>query len=173
MNKLFRIRKISFVKITSILLVTGLLFLASNRSQADDTSGGCGLGWAVTKKISLLATTTRATTHAFLPPTFGMTSGTSGCASHSLAKKDLPAANFALANYESLRLEMAQGHGEYLTAFAKTLGCAPSANAVFGETAKTHFQELMQKSPSGLELFENSKSLIKGNPALSAQCAQG
>lgn len=104
----------------------GILLLAlisASLAFAEDKSNGCGLGWQVTKKMSMVATTTRNTTNSIVPNTFGMTSGTLGCTRHSVVKKDKAPEHFAEANYESLLAEMAMGQGEALHAFSQTLGC--------------------------------------------------
>src|SRR3954471_20570420 len=97
------------------LLVAIALALVSSAAFASDGGGsdGCGLGWQVTQKKSFLGTTTRGTTNAVVPPTFGMTSGTIGCDQHGFAKNDQKAIEFVAANYEPLMVEMAQGNGEY------------------------------------------------------------
>lgn len=104
----------------------GILLLAlisASLAYAEDKSNGCGLGWQVTKKMSMVATTTRTTTNSVVPNTFGMTSGTLGCTRHSVVKKGSAPLHFAEANYESLLAEMAMGQGEALQAFSQTLGC--------------------------------------------------
>lgn len=144
---------------------------ASIVAKADDTSSGCGLGWAVTKKVTLSGTTTRNTTHSTLPPTFGMTSGTSGCAQHSFAKKEQEAVLFAMANTDALSIEMAQGQGEYLQAFARTFGCKDNAGALFGEVVQKNYNAIFsEKNTNGVDVFRNTQSQIRKNTALAAQC---
>src|SRR5262245_4508488 len=115
-----------------LLLVLTIAFLVPP-ALADDSSSGCGLGWEVTRKMSLASSAIRSTTHAFLPNTFSMTSGTSGCAKHELVKGDEKAVMFAVNNYDSLVVEMAQGKGEYLESFAEALGCGDASMARFSD----------------------------------------
>src|SRR4051812_42927982 len=82
-------------------------------AQQPDTDS-CGLGWQVTQKKTLSAKTTRGTTNAFVPPTFGMTTGTIGCAQHPLSKRDVEGALYATTNFDELSVEMAEGQGEFL-----------------------------------------------------------
>jgi len=131
---------------------------------------GCGLGWQVTQKKTMLGTTVRATTNAVVPPTFGMTSGTMGCDKHDIAKNDMDAAKFAFNNQEPLTIEMAQGQGEYLAGFAKTLGCEDSAQADFAKMTQDQFGQIVQKGQSPLSLLKNVKAQMKSHPVLSESC---
>lgn len=100
-----------------------LLALVSTSVIAADGSSGCGLGWRVAPKQSLLSSMTRNTTHVILPNTFSMTFGTSGCSQHSIVKKDRAVEHFVEANFENLQIEMAQGQGESLLALSELMGC--------------------------------------------------
>lgn len=120
-------------------------------------SDGCGLGWEITNKKSFLATTTRATTNAFVPPTFGMTTGTIGCDQHSLAKNEIPGAEFVASNYDNLVVEMASGNGENLQALARTLGCSDAAALELGSVTKANFESLVGNG-GAVELFKNVKA---------------
>jgi len=149
------------------LLVLVCLSLFPLSAFADDQSDGCGLGWQVTQKTTFSATTTRGTTNGFVPPTFGMTSGTMGCARHDLAKKDEPAAIYAVNNYETLTVEMAEGRGEILTGFARTLGCDDGAISAFGQMTQKNYRNL----PSGaLDMFRSVKTQISLDPVLAVSC---
>lgn len=124
------------------------LALGSFAAFADPDSDSCGLGWQVTKKKTFSATTTRGTTNAVVPPTFGMTSGTMGCAQHSLVKNDMKPLHYADANYENLMAEIAQGQGEYLAGFATTMGCESSE---FTSALQSNFSEIVEgKTPADL-----------------------
>ncbi|MFL5785712.1 MAG: DUF3015 family protein [Bacteriovoracaceae bacterium] len=129
-------------------VLVAALVLGSFAALADDTSDGCGLGWQVTKKKTFSATTTRFTTNAFVPPTFGMTSGTIGCEQHALVKADMKPLHYADANYENLMTEIAQGQGEYLTGFAAAMGCSSEA---FSSALQSNFSEIVEgKTPADL-----------------------
>lgn len=169
-----------------VLLVAGLLPVAANADTKKkggaldssmssggtvepDKGDGCGLGWQVTQKRSFLATTTRGTTNSFVPPTFGMTSGTIGCEQHSFAKEDRDAAVYAFNNLEPLTVEMAQGSGEYLSAFARTLGCSDSVQAEFGRMTQDNYS-VITNAVNGAEMFHNVKAQMKKNSALVSGC---
>lgn len=138
----------------------------SNPSGTD----GCGLGWQVTQKKTMLGTTIRGTTNAVVPPTFGMTSGTMGCDQHSIAKNDMEAAKFAYNNQDSISIEMAQGQGEYLAGLAKTLGCDDQVQAEFAKMTQDNYASIVGEGQSALRLIQNVKSQIKKNPVLSESC---
>ena len=175
-------------KLVITLLIAGLVPVAANAEAKKggsldkamsssapagdrDTGDGCGLGWQVTAKRTMLATTTRGTTNSFVPPTFGMTSGTIGCQQHSFAKNELPAATYAFNNHDMLTQEMAQGSGEYLSAFARTLGCSENVTAEFGRTMQTNYSTIVgDENTSAVEMFHNVKRHLRSNPVLANGC---
>ena len=135
-----------------------------------DKGDGCGLGWQITKERTMLATTTRGTTNAFVPPTFGMTTGTIGCEQHSFAMRERAAAEFAYNNIDKLTVDMARGEGEYITSLARAFGCADSAVKAFGETARAALPQLLEKTDSGIEFYQSIKASVRANPALLNAC---
>lgn len=147
---------------------------SGGRKQPSDDqpdSDSCGLGWQVTQKKTFAATCTRGTTNAVIPPTFGMTSGTMGCAQHAIAKKDEPALMYVLANYEPLSLEMAQGSGEYIDGLARSLGCNARTYGAFGEMTQKNFKILTNGGKATpVQLFKNVKKQVETSQALSADC---
>jgi len=146
-----------------LVLVSGLFVGVAAQAADGGGSDGCGLGWQVTQKKSLIATTTRGTTNAVVPPTFGMTSGTIGCDQHSFARRDVPAAQFVATNYDALMMDMAQGEGEALQALAHTMGCNNAA--AFGEMTRREFSSLTENADS-LELVRRLREEAAKNVAL-------
>jgi opacity protein-like surface antigen len=136
----------------------------TNLSPEQDVGDGCGLGWQVTQSRTFLATTTRATTNATVPPTFGMTSGTLGCVQHSFAKNEVEAVSYAVANYDALSIEMASGQGETLAAFARTLGCDAASSAALGNVTQSRYNSI--GGQSGIEMYRNVKAELASNSAL-------
>jgi hypothetical protein len=158
--------------ILSGLAAMAAVLLISFSAQARDSSDGCGLGWEVTSKTTFSATSTRGTTNAFVPPTFGMTSGTLGCAKHDLVKKkDEAAAFYAVENYDSLRQEMAEGSGENLRAFASLMGCEGSAYQGFARLVQSRFSAIAADSDTRLNLVLNVRSELEDSPELAASCS--
>lgn len=72
------------------LVVLAAVLALPALSHARDTMDGCGLGWEVTSSETMIGTTTRGTTNAVVPPTFGMTTGTLGCKKLDIASNDVP-----------------------------------------------------------------------------------
>ena len=130
-----------------LALVISTLFFSL--AYAGNDSDSCGAGWYVTQKKSLFGTSTRGTTNGTIPPTFGMTSGTSGCAQHSLAKKEEKSKAFTYENYDSLIIDMAVGEGESLLALSSLLECDKS----FALATKENFKNLYADNPE--VLFQN------------------
>lgn len=161
-------------KIWAYFCLGALLATAGTSAFAEDKSDGCGVGWKVTQSKSLLGTTTRGTTAGTLPPSFSMTSGTSGCAKHSIVKnEDMPAAAYAVTNYESLMIEMAQGQGEYLDGFASAFGCKGTAREAFAQLTQKNYRNLVKpelQPAAGIEMFKEVKHQIESNEALASQC---
>jgi len=137
------------------------LFATLTPAFAADGGGsdGCGLGWQVTQKKSFLATTTRATTNAIVPPTFGMTSGTIGCDQHTFAKNELPAVNMVATNQDAILLDIAAGGGENFAALAQAMGCSESAS--LARKAQGSYSTLSGESSE--QLYRSVKSMAVAN----------
>lgn len=135
---------------------------------AGDSSSGCGLGWAVFKDNSLISSALRATTNAIFLNTIAMTSGTSGCAKHSIVKNDKKSLHFMDANKHQLMTEMAYGQGEYVSGLATLMGCDAQ---VFSETMKERYQEVFaREGMKARELVNRVQAQILLNKNLAASC---
>lgn len=153
--------------VLNVACALAVVTVAANFSRAEDKSSGCGLGWQVSKRDSLVSSSFRSTTNAVGSQTFAMTSGTSGCAKHSIVKNEKQGLHYAEANYENLVVEMAEGHGEYLEAFSAVLGCSPSMYPDFSQMTRNHYSEIMtSETANGGKLLENVKSVMKTDPRL-------
>lgn len=157
-------------KMEGYSMPAGTRQLNAGRDANPSGTDGCGLGWQITQKKTMFGTSIRATTNAFVPPTFGMTSGTLGCDKHDIAKNDMEAAKYAYNNQEPLSIEMAQGEGEYLAGFAKTLGCDDSVQGDFAKMTQENYENIVAEGQSPLALLKNVKAQIKANPALAGSC---
>lgn len=143
------------------------LTLGATVASADDKSDGCGPGWWVTKTTSFSATTTRATTNSYVRP-FAMTSGTSGCAKHSLVMNG-KRLEFIQANKDQLALETALGQGEFLSAFAASMGCAPELNAAFSAALRSHYGDVFAPAADAETVLRGAERVVRAEPAL-ARC---
>jgi hypothetical protein len=150
-----------------LVLLAGLL-LFSAAAFASDSSSGCGLGWMILKKNSLVSSSLRATTNGiFFNATFGMTSGTSGCAKHDIVQNEKKAIHFAEANFGKLMQEMSQGSGEYLTSFSAVLGC--KNNAGFSSAMQKNFSAVADAT-NGVALYNKVSNQFNTNLEIQKAC---
>jgi hypothetical protein len=127
-----------FQRIAFILIACSfLVFQAGGVGAAGnpDNGPGCGLGklawmdYGSQKQIApqVMMATTNGT---FGSQTFGISSGTSGCANDGVIMKNKHI-NLASRAFESLAEDMAQGRGEHLAALAALLGVPEEAQPEF------------------------------------------
>jgi hypothetical protein len=150
--------------------VLGLLIglgMFSSVTMAADSSSGCGLGWMVFQKNSLVSSSLRATTNTMFLNTIAMTFGTSGCAKHDIVMNEKKAIHFAEANFEKIMQEMAQGNGEFISSFAQVLGCRDVAG--FNQATKNNFAQLVGPQ-NGVELFERISQEFTQNFSIQKAC---
>lgn len=155
-----------------LLLCVGMLFL-SFQSFGADGSSGCGPGWYVAKKNSLLSSSLRSTTNGLLFPsvTFGMTFGTSNCAKHSIVKNEKEDLKFATENYFEIAADSTKGNGEFLSAYAELMGCHGDAVQKFNKKVKIGFDKLFKKdSIDPTNLVKETYILILEDKELVKNC---
>lgn len=138
-------------------------------ARAEDSSSGCGLGWQVSQKQSLLSSAIRSTTNAVLPNTFSMTSGTSGCAQHSIVKNESEQQYFVEANLEPLTLEMARGQGDALHGLASVMGCE-GAYLDFSTSVQKNYSKIFSGSHTPSQILNGVKKEIQISPSLALAC---
>ncbi len=131
----------------------------SSVAQAKDSLDGCGLGWEVTDQKTYTATTTRSTTNAFVPPGFGMTTGTMGCEQLDIGKLDEQAADYVATNYESLKSELASGRGEYVDSLADAFGCSAQAEQM-GARIQKNYSTVVAPARDSLQLYKNIRTEV-------------
>lgn len=137
------------------ILVSVAILLSVTTTYARDTFDGCGLGWEVTDKKTVLATTTRGTTNGFVPPTFGMTTGTIGCEQfEGIAANEQEQMKYVAQNYETLRSQLAVGNGEYVDAAAQSFNCDSIS---FGQHMQQNYDNVVAPAQNGIELYKNLK----------------
>ena len=152
-------------------LIIGLMALVATTSVfAADSSSGCGMGYEVAPKQSLVSSSTRSIVNSTFSNTIAMTLGTSGCAKHSIVQNDAKGIHFAEANMNVLALEMARGNGEFVTSFASVYGCNNSE--AFGSMVQSNYESVLPATnTTGVELYNNVKTQIRNNATLSASCS--
>ena len=152
-------------------LIIGLMALVATTSAfAADSSSGCGMGYEVAPKQSLVSSSTRTIVNATFSNTVAMTLGTSGCAKHSIVQNDAKGIHFAEANMNVLAMEMARGNGEFVSTFASVYGCSNSE--AFGAMVQSNYESVLPSTnTTGVELYNNVKTQIRNNATLSASCS--
>ncbi len=137
----------------------------TSATYAGDSSSGCGLGWQVLPKNSLVSSFTRSMINATFSNTIAMTLGTSGCARHSIVYNEKKGIHFVEANKEVLVAEMAQGQGEYIVSMSEVFGCQNSSE--LGKILQKNYTNLVTGfEVSGVELYQN----IKNNQDIKSVC---
>ncbi|MCP4753555.1 MAG: DUF3015 domain-containing protein [Proteobacteria bacterium] len=147
-----------------------VLMVLSLSLYARDTSSGCGIGWEINDDNSFLGTTTRGTTHSTFNPSFSMTSGTSGCARHSIVKNEAKGIHYAEANYANLMTEMSLGNGEFLSGFAHVLGCGDVENTFKDVMQKNYGNIYSSDDVAPVEMYNNVIRQIEEDSQLSGSC---
>jgi len=159
------------MKLNNLFVLLIVCAITSSISYAQDSSSGCGLGWTVSQKNSLLSSLVRNFTNYTFSNTIAMTSGTSGCVKHSIVKTDKEAIYYAESNYHTLLIEMAKGDGEHLHAFSTTLGCKINASGAFKNMTKKKYLDILpSKDTHPDEMYFNVLRQIQMDPNLSANC---
>ncbi|QSV46185.1 DUF3015 family protein [Geobacter benzoatilyticus] len=107
---------------------------------------GCGLGtvlWAGRADGSILSQAFQATTNqTFGNQTFGITSGTLECGTPGKAVQNERLNHFVRANMDNLALDIAQGHGESLDAFAELLQVPAEKRPGFYAALQSNFSSV-------------------------------
>ena len=136
-----------------ILVLAAVMFSLPMISHARDTMDGCGLGWEVTDGETLFATTTRGTTNSFVPPAFGMTTGTIGCKKLAFAANEKEAVNYVVNNYSNLKQQLASGQGEYVNGLVEVMNCGSAAKI------QSQYDTVVAPAQDGVELYKNLKQV--------------
>jgi hypothetical protein len=153
-----------------MMMILGSLSAVSHA----DSSVGCGLGSLIFKDTSLISSSLRVTTNnVFLTQYLGVTSGTSGCTRHSIVQNEKSHIHFAEVNFKKLSEEMAKGEGQYLQAFAFTLGCKENLSKELGRETKTHFENIIpDENVDSNQMLKNLGQTIRQNSNLSKNCSK-
>lgn len=148
-----------------------LALLTISHARAADSSSGCGLGWMILKKNSLVSSFSRALTNYTFSSTLGMTSGTSGCTQHSIVKVDKKPMHYTESNHHALMAEMAAGKGEALETYAAVLGCSPQVRAKFSKTMQNSYGKIYDNVDiNPMDVLKNVRAQIANDPVLSKNC---
>ncbi len=160
-------------KLLSLAVLVGLTLVAVSPHQARAVGdAGCGLGSLIFTKNAKLSQTLAVTTNgSFMTNLFGITSGTSNCSASSLVGIPEPAAQFAEANFESIKVDMARGSGETLATLGKLLGCSETGVSALSTAAQTHLKTLLPtEATTSQEMLRGLHNVVIQKPELKASC---
>jgi len=164
----------SFRSVIMTAIVALIGFSTVQVANAADGSSGCGPGWYLFKENSLVSSSFRSTTNASLWPavSIGMTFGTSNCTQHKIVKTEKESLHFVTMNYFELKSDIAKGHGQYLSALAKTIGCRQDAQTQFNQELKKNYSQVFETKSIQPEavLSEVYKTIFR-NEKLTSQCS--
>ena len=151
-------------------ILLGLLVVASSASAFAVGSAGCGLGSMIFKEDTIASQTLAETTNgSSLTQFFGITTGTSNCSAHGFAYINKEATVYAEANMPSLKIEMARGQGENLTAFSQILGCKDVSS--FSKMTKSKYQSIFPSNEvNAQQMLQNLSSEIQNDSNLKQSC---
>jgi len=141
------------------LFITAMTALITTASFANSNTG-CGLGSQVISNqdsvvMQVFATTTNGTSGN---QTFGITSGTSGCAKPAKFVSNDKANEFVRGNMDALAFDISNGEGEALTTLATLLNVSNSD--VFASTLQTNFDKIYtSENVSSADVIDNIVSL--------------
>lgn len=155
------------------LATFGAIGLTATHARAGDQSSGCGPAYYVLKENTILSSSLRSTTHGFLFPTvtFGMTSGTSNCAKHSLVEEKRERVYYLTANGDVLRHDAARGEGEFLHGLFTTYGCNPLFERHFGHVLQEQFDAVFLDATTPSSVEAAASRAIRADSVLADHCA--
>lgn len=155
-------------------LIIALMIMLSTSAWSRDDSDGCGVANGVNGDKSWLGITLRGTTRMSYSGTLdwtGTTSGKFGCAKHSIVYRDKMPVHFMNVNRENLLIDISQGRGEYLQAFARTMGCSDVAVPKLGKVLQNHVEELITTDSKGAGMIlKKVRSTFKTDQLLNSNC---
>ncbi len=167
------IKKVMFAFV-AVAFVSGMVY-AGTQNDA-----GCGVGNLIFKDNNsaapqVLAATTNGT---FGNQTFGITSGTLGCAGGGISKMtqaqraEKKQDAFVVQNWRNVNREMASGGGEYVSTLSKLMGCSKSSQGAFAHFAQTHYSSITggpKAVPS--QVIKGLRKALARDPNMSLSCS--
>lgn len=151
------------------LFITVLAALAGNAYAADANNVGCGWGTMVfngksDKASQVLAATTN---NIFGNQTFGISSGTIGCAENSTIKQYSAVNTFMTANVDKVAHDMSVGKGESLDTLASLMDMNNEDKAAFAKLMKANFATIFpDTNTTSTQALKTMASLMAKDPQL-------
>jgi hypothetical protein len=159
------------------IAIAALMTLApmSMAMAAGPNSVGCGVGTIIWNGQSgvapqVLAATTNGTLGN---QTFGISTGTLGCAQNGTVSNPVRVSMFIDTNLDKLAADMAVGQGETLDSMANLMGVTEADKPAFFQTTKEHFAEIISSERvSTADLMASLKNVLAANDALAQYSRQ-
>ena len=152
------------------LFVTALLVAAPLSQAMADKDIGCGFGtqlWRGQRGVApkVLGATTNGTSGN---QTFGISSGTLGCANDGVVTADARLNMFASSNMDRLARDMAVGRGESLETLAHLMRVEDADKPAFYGLTKSHFSDIFASNDvTAGQMLGNITGLMAANAQLS------
>jgi hypothetical protein len=153
----------------AIAVAAALTAGTATAAQKDPNNVGCGLGTIAWEGQSgqgpqLLAATTNGT---FGTQTFGITSGTSGCARGGRVYRPDELAAFIGPNMDRFVQEMAAGRGETLASAADLIGIDDADRDAFYATAQRNFGRIVpSETATAADVAVSLNAVMSEDPQL-------
>ena len=153
----------------ALALFGGILMNPATGFAAAYGAAGCGIGSLVFGDSPGIIQVFAATTNGIAgSQTFGITSGTSNCASTGSAA--LMQETFVSMNQSSLSRDVAAGQGEYLTTLSVLLGCETGANEVFAASMKENHAKIFTPDAKPADVLAHVRTVVSENATLAPVC---
>ncbi|MDH5395649.1 MAG: DUF3015 domain-containing protein [Gammaproteobacteria bacterium] len=152
--------------------LVGVMYAGS--ATAAPNNVGCGLGSMFFEGSSgVMMQSLAATTNGIAGnQTFGITSGTLGCAKDGVVQKYAAADAFMGANVDKVARDMSVGQGEALETLADAMGIKDADKARFFEVAKANFDAIYTSaSITSDEVLVNLGKVMANDDKLAAYTA--
>lgn len=154
-----------------IISALAAVSVVSHVHAADANNVGCGWGSMVfdgksDKPSQILAATTNGTLGN---QTFGITSGTAGCAQNATVKKYAAVSSFMTANVDKIAHDMSVGQGESLDTMAGLMDMTDEHKATFFSLVKENFAAIFPSATTTSEQALKSVSELMAKDAVLSQ----
>ena len=149
-------------RLAVLLIVLGAT-LHTGVALAGQNNTGCGLGTMLFKdNDGLVSQVCAATTNeSFGNQTFGITSGTLGCAKPATFTSNEKLNTFVAENMDNLARDIARGDGEYLTTLAVLLDVPVQDRPALYTRLQTNFSTIYPSAEvTHLDVLKNLETLL-------------
>jgi len=160
------------MKKIALLVALAVVSITTAAMAVGDSNPNIGCGWGTTMfsgKTTKIPLILGATTNGMMTQTFGISSDTAGCTTKGgWVKNEKKQAVYAEVNLQKLSTEMAQGGGEYLSAFASLMGAndAAAKQAFFKLTQSKYEALFPTANTDSATMLRNLRMAMSADPKL-------